>query len=441
MAVVGSADADFIAQAYSLIYDNEAKGGNGGAIYLNNSDTVQLHATSGPQLYIYANAARTNGGALYADNGGYFDIYGLVNFDHNWATNGHGGAIYLSNGSKVWLDDYNAVGPDLWDNRAYLGNGGAIYASNSPSVRLDGVTVGRSGEGNYATVGSGGAIYLSGSPLRAENCTFLDNRAGIHGGAIAAYTSTVALQANYVPPAGTAAIKPEQHDSFGPTSLTATACDPSLGACSALYNNVADSDSNTSGDGGSIYVNDGTLDVSHTTFNQNSAVRGGAIYQTGSNALAEIKNTLIYSNTSTTGLGAGIRSENGAFTVTHVTLAHNSGGAGYSQSNTIGLAVNSIAWGNTNGGFWVTSGTLNGTCSLDQSSNAGPAENPKFIAPGAGEDYHLNRDSPAIDACPSGLTPDLNNIARPKGVNYDMGAYEYADDAEYIFLPMVVRNH
>ena len=156
------------------------------------------------------------------------------------------------------------------------------------------------------------------------------------------------------------------------------------------------------------------------------------------NAVAEIDNTLVYSNTSTTGLGAGIRTENGVFTVTHVTLAHNQGGAGYSQSNTDGYAINSIAWGNTNGGFWVTSGTLNGTCSLDQSGNAGPASNPKFIDPGAGEDYHLARDSPAIDACPSGLTPDLDNIARPEGVNYDMGAYEYAHGV--IFIPIAAKT-
>lgn len=343
VAIVGTADADFNAGAYSLVYDNVAHNGNGGAIYVTNNDTVQLHATSGPQLYIYANAASTNGGALYADNGGYFDVYGRVNFDHNWASNGHGGAIYLNNGSKLWLDDYVNVGPELWDNRAYNGDGGAIYAVNSPSVRLDGVTVGRSGEGNYSAVGSGGAIYLSGSPFQAENCTFMDNQAAVHGGAVAAYTSTVTLRANFVPPTTAAASEPEMRAELAPVAPAATQCDPSLGACSALYNNIADRDSNDSGNGGSIYVNDSPLNVSHTTFRRNTAVRGGAIYQTGANAVAEIDNTLVYSNTSTAGLGAGIRTENGTFTVTHMTLANNLGGAGYSQSNTDGYAINSIA--------------------------------------------------------------------------------------------------
>ncbi|MGC9395128.1 MAG: S8 family serine peptidase [Anaerolineae bacterium] len=424
VAVVGTADADFNAGAYSLIYDNVAHGGNGGAIYLTNNDTVRLYATSGAQLYIYANAASTNGGALYADNGGYFDIYGQVSLDHNWATSGHGGAIYLSNGSRVWLDDYGAVRPELWDNRAYNGNGGAIYASNSPSVQCDGATLGRIDDGNHAAV-DGGALYLSGSTLDADNCLFIDNEAAVNGGAVAAYTSTLDLHANFVASASAAASEPEQRDGLAPVAPAATACDPSLGPCSAFYGNVADSDTNDTGHGGSLYVNDGTLNVSHTHFHHNTAARGGAIYQTGANAVAEIDNTLVYSNTSTTGFGAGIRTENGTFTVTHTTLAHNEDGAGYSQSNTDGYAINSIAWGNTQGGFWVTSGSLAGTCSLDQSNNAGLAADPMFVGPGAGEDYHVLGSSPAINACPTGLTPDLDNVPRPVATAYDMGAYEY----------------
>ncbi len=133
---------------------------------------------------------------------------------------------------------------------------------------------------------------------------------------------------------------------------------------------------------------------------------------------------MIHHNTSTTGFGAGIRTEDGVFTVTHVTLADNLGGAGYSQVNTLGSANNSIAWGNASGGFWVASGTLNGVCSLDQSGNAGPNTNPQFVD-SASENYHLLGGSPAVNACASGLLTDLDGISRPYGSNFDMGAYEY----------------
>jgi hypothetical protein len=100
------------------------------------------------------------------------------------------------------------------------------------------------------------------------------------------------------------------------------------------------------------------------------------------------------------------------------------GGAGYSQSNSVGNATNSIAWGNATGGFWIASGTFNGACSIDQSSNAGSSIDPQFVNP-TGHNYHLLGSSPAIDACTTGLATDLEGLSRPFGSNYDMGAYEY----------------
>jgi hypothetical protein len=44
-----------------------------------------------------------------------------------------------------------------------------------------------------------------------------------------------------------------------------------------------------------------------------------------------------------------------------------------------------------------------------------------------GEDYHLMDGSPAIDACAVGLPLDLDDIPRPFGSGYDMGAYESAE--------------
>jgi len=395
-------------------------------VYLNNNTTARLYAISGFNMSVYANQASGNGGALYANNGGYFDVYGQVSLDRNRADNG--GAIYLSNGSRVWIDDYFQIKPELWDNRADNGSGGAIYASNSPSVQCDGAVFGHEDEGNLASAGDGGAIYLSGSTLDADNCLFAENQATNNGGAIAAYTSTVALRASLTSGALVTS-EPASHDGLAPLAPAATACNPMLGLCSAFFENVADSDGNSIGDGGAIYNDDGTFTLKHTALYTNTAYRGGAIYQTGTSANAQVENTLIYSNTVGIALGAGIRTAGGTFSVTHTTIANNINGAGYSQLNTTSEVHNSIAWGNEANGFL---GTFVATsCNIDQSGNAGPAVDPQFSNPGTGENYHLLGGSPAINACSTGLSPDLDGVPRPVGSNYDMGAFEYASGIDF----------
>lgn len=425
IAVMGTAVTKFSAGGYSLVYNNLAQGGHGGMVYLGNNTTVQLYATSGSEMYVNANQASGNGGALYADNGGFFDIYGQVNFDRNRADNG--GAIYLSNGSRVWTDDYVSTCPQLWDNRADYGSGGAIYALDSTRVECDGAIFGKSEDGNQAAI-YGGAIYLQNSTFDADNCIFSDNKAIEHGGAIAAFNTSLNIHATYTSPSPSLLAKPaaEKERIEGPTTM-ATGRDPLGQACSVFSGNIADRDSDaaTTGNGGAIYLNTSTLTMVYTHLYNNSAERGGAIYQAGTTPTAEVSNSLIYGNTSTGGLGAGIRTESGTFTLTHVTLANNFGGAGYSQMNTAGDASNCIAWGNASGGFWVSSGTFNATCNINQGGgDYGLNVDPRFVD-AATDDFRLLDYSPAIDTCGTGLTPDLINRPRPNGVGYDMGAYEY----------------
>lgn len=433
VAVVGNAVASFTAGAYSLVYANRAEGGHGGMVYLGNTSTTRLQATAGSQMYLYANYASENGGALYAENGGDFDVYGQISFDRNRADNG--GAIYLSNGSGVWLDDYIDVHPQLWDNRADNGSGGAIYAVDSPRIECDGATFGRTDEGNRASV-SGGAIYLSGSTFDADNCVFEGNQAGQHGGAIAGYDATLTIHASYPAITATAEPSPLEREAVGPAAVTSTPCDPLAGQCSALYGNMADSDDDSTGDGGAIYVSDSTLNVDQTYLHRNSATRGGAIYQAGTDAAAEVANSLIYGNEVGQQWGAGIRRSSGAFTVIHTTLANNVGGSGF--SGVASAVLNTVAWGDgTYPGFSVA--PLVAECNIDDGGNAGLNVDPQFVAPGAGENYRLGGGSPAIDACADGLTLDLDGVARPVGSGYDMGAYEYAGHS--VFLPLVIRGN
>jgi hypothetical protein len=420
IAVTGTADGDLRVTSEdqkSYLAVNSALG-SGGAVYLANTDTLTLHATSGYPLFLNTNSAGGHGGALYADAGGYFDIYGFIQASSNNA-GGDGGLAYLAGGSRLWIDDYVTTRPQVLVN--WADNGGAIYALNSPRVELDGVDFGFSNNGNKATTGSGGAIYLDNSTLNADNCTFRNSQATLHGGALAAYNSTVSIYARY-PSLSAAGLSPENERSpLSPSSITATACDPLAGQCSSLSSNTADSNVDSSGYGGAIYSNGSSLTIDKTYLHHNTAQRGGAIYQEGAGATGVISTALVYSNTSLEALGAGIRVTGGAMTIQDSTLAHNTGGAGYSPGAVLSYLYNTIIWGNSLPAFGALT---EAACNIDQGGTAGPALNPLFLDPEA-QDFHLSSTSPAIDACASGLAADLDGYPRPALEDWDMGSFEY----------------
>ena len=96
---------------------------------------------------------------------------------------------------------------------------------------------------------------------------------------------------------------------------------------------------------------------------------------------------------------------------------------------------NNIVYGNSD----PSGGTpILAVCSIDQSGKYGTNTNPRFVSPGAGEDYTLQLTSPAIDACAgAGVSVDLTGRARPFGPRFDMGAYEMA--VTRTFAPIVLR--
>ncbi len=428
LAVVGSGDARFSATkgpGIILISDNHS-GGHGGALYLGNSSTMALYATSGYPLAIQSNTAGLDGGAVYANGGGFFDIYGDVRVNNNSAL-GNGGAFYLSGGSRIWMDDYFTIQPSLDGNGA--ANGGAIYALNSPRVECDGTLFGSSGSGNIATAGSGGALYLDSSTFSADNCVFNGNQAMAgNGGAIAALASTVSVNASYPPSTAEIAQQSPIIERNVLNAPLASVCDPATRDCSRMVLNTA------SGDGGALYATTSDVTVGKTIFDQNTANRGGAIYLEGAGAVSEITNVLLAKNTSFQLYGAGIRATNGGtITIRHATLAHNTGGAGFSLGNSVANVYNTIIWGNTEASFTPLAVA---ECNIDQGGTAGPAVDPQFLSTTAGIFRPIN-SSPAIDACTTGLPDDLLGTPRPIGPLFDMGAYEGL--LPIIFMPIVVR--
>ena len=438
----------------SDIYGNDSTsdgGGiyvSGGTVSLNNSDVVANTAVgSGGGIYLANDAIATlqnsvfigetapccqtaaNGAGIYA-SGSQVNILGAgaPSAVLNNVATGSGGGIHLTAGSTLTMNG-GSIGFDTQvdaGNEAAIGGGiyadastvvfsgriianvatttgGGIHAQGSSAINLSNASIGLENtgapdRGNRATAGRGGGVYLAGSTLDALNSSFRNNRAADgDGGAIAAVAgSGVAIDAG-----------------FG-------ACNPLTGLCSSLRDNTATTSLPANGNGGAIYVNASTLDLAHSYLSGNAAQRGGAVYQEGA-ASGVIDNTLVFANSSVLSFGAGVRVAGGIMTVTHSTLADNVGGAGYSQGTGTHRIFNSIIWGNSVGAF----GTLTTvSCNIDQAGVAGPATNPQFNAVGSTDGYRLDSDSPAFDACLSGLPDDLLGTPRPAGASFDMGAFE-----------------
>ena len=102
----------------------------------------------------------------------------------------------------------------------------------------------------------------------------------------------------------------------------------------------------------------------------------------------------MYGNVAQADSGAGIRVVSGAITTTHVTIADNDGGVAFSlpSSGVAARVYNSIIWGNEIGfgGSYTAR-----ACNIDQQGTVGTNIDPRFMNPGAGENYYLRADSPA----------------------------------------------
>lgn len=403
--------------------ENNYAAENGGAIYMAADAQVRPYAIHGHRLKITSNSAGLDGGALYGNAGGLFHLYGNLLITNNEAGR-NGGAAYAGTGTKVWFNNYIDTFPAIRTNSA--DNGGVVYAVNDAYVECDGALF---YEGNQATAGHGGAIYLdNNSTLDSDNCVFMQNQASNNGGAIAAFDSTLNIHASYPGSMLNAELDAEDL-SPDSASILAEACSPYQKECSSFNYNQA-----PTGYGGAIYINNSTMTLNQTYLHHNSANYGGAIFQFGTGSSSIITNAFIHNNTSGTNIGgAGIRNHSGDFRLVHVTLAYNQNGAGF--VGPVYAVYQTIAWANQYGGF--TELPTFKSCNIDQSGYAGVNTNPLLYWPGYGHNYFLYPSSPAIDACISGLSTSINNISRPVGEGYDMGAYEILQDI--LYLPLIMR--
>ncbi len=171
--------------------------------------------------------------------------------------------------------------------------------------------------------------------------------------------------------------------------------------------------------GGGLYNAAASPVVVNTLFVQNTANRGGAVYNEG-------QGNPQYINCTFSGNHAGVF-----------------GAAVWHEFSGNGTFRNCIFWGNTGGGGLQIdispSSTITVTHSCIQGGYPGDgniADDPLFLLPGA-LDFRLQQGSPCIDAgdashLPPGITKDLAGAPRISGGSVDMGALEHQTGAATI---------
>ena len=300
----------------------------GGAIFGgNNNITLDIHDTT------FLGNKAFQGGALNVDHQAQLRITNCV-FDEN-VSEQLGGAICV--GPNIILDiqettfvgnkaaQGGAIDVDhqvhiritncIFDNNLSQGNGGVIEGLAYVTLDIQGTNFTRN------TAHQGGVIDLQiQSYLRMTDCTFKDNRAELHGGAISGSHETV-LEINTSYFFNSSSIEGGAISVQQQASLFIANC--------RLEGNFA------SGDGGAITaINKATLTIRETNFTGNSAFNGGALsvsfqskghvewcvfhnntvelmggaVQLYTKALLQIENTNFTSNNSTEGGAISIRS-------------------------------------------------------------------------------------------------------------------------------------
>ena len=360
-----------------------------------------------------------------------------VVFQDNRCTQGGadvgGGAIYVLGGVAVVLDS------TFTSNQG--GNGGAIgYLGSSNQSPPNGLTIERCAFTGNATLpkvggngGHGGAIYVDGSGgglIAITDSSFTSNTSTGLGGAIHTWF--------YGVPSGM---------SIARTTFRGNATQDNGGAIFHMNGSLAIErstfDSNTTvGQGGALWMSDGgggtPATITNATFTGNQA-------------------TGVRPNDGSTGLGGAIVQNGGTLSLTSVTIAYNHadwvGGGIVGGSTTATTLRGSIVANNTadNGGNdWDIQRNCSSTLGDGGGNVQWPTLNPfdgndrrcalgvTFVAPllgpvgangGPTETMALQPLSPVLDSvsggCPAGFpATDQRGIARPQGTACDPGAYE-----------------
>lgn len=413
-AAAGSRWEVFHALSSPVLFAANTATGRGGAIYDVSAQANQLAPgdIAGSTVRFQGNQAN-QGGAIYLSSGGVIGLSLPTRFDNNVAL-ADGGAIYATGANTfLYSDGIGSPGNRLeFTGNQAAAKGGAVYVSNAASARLDWVSLGLSGAGNSAQVGAG--VYFEGSgELDMRNSAVVGNIASIGGGGLFLGPGARATIAAVHGPAAQV-----------PLPGQPTNCDLLDLSANEYCSRMADNQVTVGGGaarGGAIQATfTNAVSVSSTHLDNNVAAAGAALaVLNGAEVLLE--NSLIEGHNNAIYLD-----QNASLDIYQSTLTNNGNNSLQVESDPSAMLQlrNSILWGNTQGLVGGALATLGGNCNITQSVQFnGLMVNPEFTTDARGS-YRLAATSPAVNACLSGSSKDMDGRDRPFAGNFDMGAFE-----------------
>lgn len=423
---------------------------SGGGIYNDGTLTVTGSTFSGNSAWGGGGGVQNLGTATVtnstfsgntAGGGGGIGNLGTLEVTDTTFSENHGGGIASSGALEV-------TGSTFAGNIAGSRGGGGIYSGGLGSTLS--VTDSAFLENHADSPDSEGGGIFSFGPLSVTGSIFSGNTARANGGGITLFNTATVTDSIF---SGNTALRIGGGIfNTGFTTLDVTG--------SAFSNNSAEF-------GGGIFSY-GTLDVTNSTFSGNSADSGGGIYASGTagdDVRATVTNSTFSNNRaagSIWGGGGGIWNV-ALLDVTNTTFSDNSagnGGGGIFTFGTLDVTNSTFSDNNadTGGGIYASYGTttLQNTLVADSTGancanssglitdgggnlswpdttcpglNADPLLGPLQDNGGPTQTHALLTGSPAIDAallenCPA---TDQRGVSRPQGTGCDIGAYESVD--------------
>ncbi len=316
---------------------------------------------------------------------------------------------------------------------AYVANGARLIGFTLSEGRSKGLSVPLRSLGETL----GGGVYAERGAVVA-NCVVSNNGALNGGGACGwgTFTNCTIADNSSANSGGGALYGYFRNCTIGPDN----AARYGAGLAQAEAEECLVTENRASESGGGAYMS--TVRRSRVENNYSSLGAGGL-----TDGVAE--NCLILFNTAQNGNGGGTRGT----TVRHCVLRGNdaSGSGGGTSGGTINGSIVYYNTAGTNANVHVGSGSIDYTCTTPSPGmGTGNITNePKFVSyDGASADYHLQADSPCIDAGDplSSVTNDYDGTRRPFDGNWDfenrvdMGAFEYTGGAPQISIAPAVTN-
>ena len=162
------------------LYNNEATGAGGGAVYVDNTCTVKIAGGE-----IYGNKAGTGAGVYVG--GGSLEISG-GKLHHNVSTNA-GGAVRMQSGTQFTIS-----GGEIYENTA--GSLGAGVYSAVAMTMSGGKIYNNTADNNGAGLYSGAALTMTGGEITGNNVTSTNGPGGVFAGNTITLSGVVNISGN-----------------------------------------------------------------------------------------------------------------------------------------------------------------------------------------------------------------------------------------------------